>query len=209
MGVRFLDDAASAAFERAIQAIEQASAVEVVVAVRRRSGDYRHANGAIALAFAFGALAITLFAETEFSVVAILAGPMLFAIGGFVLPELVPWWKGLLTSRASLRAHVQRAAKATFVERGVHNTTGRSGVLAYISLLEGDVALVPDSGLVLPAEVLARVEAAMADAIPKGGAAVAAALGELTPHCARALPHQDDDVNELPDVVHSDEKRRR
>ena len=44
VGARFLDDEARAAFKRAIETIESASAVEVVIAVRRRSAGYFHAN---------------------------------------------------------------------------------------------------------------------------------------------------------------------
>jgi len=49
---RFLDADARAAFKHAIETIENASAVEVVVAMRRQSASYRHANVAIAAALA-------------------------------------------------------------------------------------------------------------------------------------------------------------
>jgi putative membrane protein len=211
MGVQFLDEAAAADFGAAIETIELASAVEVVVAVRKRSSSYHHANAIVGFAVATALLAFALYAETLYALDAILLAPLVFGIVAALATELSPALKRVLTPRAHRHARVLRAARATFVERGVHNTSGRSGVLAYVALLEREVVLVPDSGIAakLPAEAFARVSAAMTDAFGKGGSAVAAALKELAPHCARAMPHTDADVNELPDVVDSDEKRAR
>ena len=210
MGVVFLDDAAAAGFATAIETIELASAVEVVVAVRKHSGTYHHANAIIGFAVTAAALATVVFADREFSLAGIVLAPLVFGLAAAFATELAPPLKRALTPRGHLRACVLRAARATFFERGVHNTSGRSGVLAYVALLEREVVLVPDSGLAaaLPLEALARTETAMTDAFGKGGVAVAAAMKDLAPHCARAMPHATNDVNELPDVVDSDEASR-
>lgn len=203
MGVEFLDGAARAELGTAIRAIEAASAVEVIVAVRKRSGTYHHANAIVGGAVAAAALALALFAEPEFSPGGILLAPIVLGIVAAFAAELAPPLKRLLTPRAHLRATVERAARATFVERGVHNTAGRTGVLAYVALLEQLCVLVPDSALAaqLPDETRAQVEAAMTGALPAGGAAVARALAELAPHCARVLPRAADDLDELPDLI--------
>ncbi|HVK83824.1 MAG TPA: hypothetical protein VM513_06940, partial [Kofleriaceae bacterium] len=90
MGARFVDDDARAAFQTAIEAVEAASAAEVVVAVRRRSAGYLHANLIVGVVIAFAALATMLFADASFSLLSILVDP--FVVGGAAgaLVELLP-----------------------------------------------------------------------------------------------------------------------
>ncbi len=199
---KFLDDEARAGFKRAIETVENASSVEVVVAVRRSSARYRHANVAIGAVLAFVGLATMLYAEEDFHLSSILVDPFVVGVLAGALVELVPQLKRWLTPPAIRRREVERAARATFVERGVHNTTARSGMLVYISWLERTVALVADSGLAqsLPAGALARAEAELTRAMPRG-AAVAKALEALADEMGRAMPHSDQDVNELPDAI--------
>ena len=203
---RFVDDAARAGFSRAVTAVESASAVEVVIAVRHTSGTYHHANAIIGAVVAFAGLAVMLFAPHPFSLRAILVDPFLVGLLAAWFVEHVPHVKRRLTPRTWRRAHVARAARAAFVERGVHATTGRSGLLVFISWLEREVVLVPDLGLArdVGEGVLVHAEDELSRAMPRG-AAVAAAIEALAPAMARAMPHRDDDVDELPDGIDSDE----
>jgi len=203
VGARFLDDEARAAFKQAIEAVENASAVEVVVAVRRRSARHGHANVAIGAVLAFVGLAAMLYASHTFSLSSILIDPFVVAVLGGAAVELLPFVKRWLTTPAARRRHVTRAARATFVERGVHNTTGRSGILVYISWLEREVALVPDIGIAaaVPEGALAKLENQLTAAMRGGGAAVAKQLEASAAVLAAAMPHRDDDVNELPDAL--------
>ena len=175
MGARFLDDEARAAFAQAVESIEGASAVEVVIAVRRRSAGYLHANLIVGAAIAFAALAVMLFSSASFGLTAILVDPFLVGAGAGGLVELLPQVKRWLTPRAVRSRHVHHAARAAFVDRGVHNTMDRSGLLVYISWLEQQVALVADSGLdqALPPETIQQAEAALTAGMRRGGAAVA------------------------------------
>lgn len=207
MGARFLDDAARAAFKRAIETIENASAVEVVVAVRRQSDAYVHAHAIVGALVAFATLAITLFAPHDFSLLAILADPFLLGIGGVGVAHLLPGVKRALTPKYVRRAAVERAARSVFVERGVHVTTGRSGLLVYISWLEREVALVADVGLAaaLPDDALQVASRDLSSAVSQGGSAVARFLEALAPQMGKAMVHRDDDVNELPDSIDAEE----
>jgi putative membrane protein len=209
VATQFLDAEARAAFARAVETIENSSAVEVVIAVRQRSGVYRHANVIVAAIVAFAGLAAMLFSEHTFGLASVLVDPFVVGALAGLLVELLPQVKRGLTSRARLHAEVQRAARATFVERGVHATTGRSGVLVYISWLEQELALVPDLGLAaqLPEDALPDAEERLRDLLAAGGAAVAAELERLAPMMGSAMPHRDDDVNELPDAIDSDMDR--
>lgn len=206
VSAKFLDEEARASFSRAIRTIESASSVEVVVAVRRRSHDYRHANLLVGALVAFAGLAAMLFSHHPFSLHAILLDPFVvgFAAGGIV--ELLPSVKRVLTTATRRRELVARAARATFVERGVHATTMRSGLLVYISWLEQQVWLVPDLALekALSPDALAHLERDMSAAMSAGGATVAAILEKASPELARAMPGRHDDVNELPDALDSD-----
>ena len=211
MATQFLDDDARAAFARAVTSIENSSAVEVVVAVRRASGTYRQANVIVGAALAFAGLAAMLFAEHSFGLFSILVDPFVVGLLGGGLVELLPHVKRWLTPTARLRASVRQAARATFVERGVHATTGRSGVLVYISWLEQELALIPDLILAssLPEGAIETAEAALRAKIGSGGAAVAAELERLAGQMGVAMPHRADDVNELPDAIDSDMDRRK
>ena len=199
MGARFLDDEARAAFKQAIESVENASAVEIVVALRQTSARYIHANVLVGAVIAFCGLAVMLFAKATFSLASILVDPFVVALLGGGAVELLPAVKRWLTSARVRSHHVTRAARATFVERGVHNTTGRTGLLVYISWLERQIVVVPDSGI--PANVLAGLDADLTAAMHVGGAAVAHRLEKLAPVCAECLPHRADDINELPDAL--------
>jgi putative membrane protein len=211
VGAQFLDDDARAAFQQAIETIEGASGVEVVLAVRRRSAGYLHANLIVGAVVAVAGLAAMLFAEDAFGLTSILIDPFLVGGAAGVLVELLPQIKRWLTPTAVRHRHVAHGARAAFVDRGVHNTLDRSGLLVYISWLEQDVALVADSGLAraLGPEPLQAIEDELTRAMPNGGAAFAKALAAFAPRFAAAIPHRDGDLNELPDMIDSDLRSRR
>lgn len=206
MGARFLDDEARAAFKQTIEDVETASAVEVVVAVRRRSAGYLHANLIVGVIVAFASLAAMLFSAYAFSLTAILVDPFVVGAVAGALVELLPGVKRLLTPARVRRRHVTHAAHAAFVERGVHNTVDRSGLLVYISWLEQQIALVADYNLerAYGREALRAAEARLDAAMPAGGAAVARALAEIGRDMAAGMPRRDGDLNELPDAIDSD-----
>lgn len=206
MGARFLDDEARAAFKQAVEDIEGVSSVEVVIAVRRRSASYLHANLVVGTLVAFAALAVMLFSEYPFSLISILVDP--FVVGGVAgaLVELTPQVKRWLTRPSVRRRQAAHAAHAAFVERGIHNTIERTGVLVYISWLEQQIALVADLSVdqALTTEGLRELEQRLTAQMRHGGAAVARSLGALADDMAAALPRREGDINELPDAIDSD-----
>lgn len=206
MGARFLDHEAHAAFKETIEEIESASAVEVVVAVRRRSAGYLHANLIVGVVVAFAGLAAMLFAAYPFGLLAILVDPFIVGAVAGGLVELLPLVKRVLTPARVRRRHVEHAARAAFIDRGVHNTTDRSGLLVYISWLERQVALVADANLekTFTAEALRQAERDLTSAMAHGGVAVARELGKLDAAFSTAMPRRAGDLNELPDALDSD-----
>jgi putative membrane protein len=211
VSARFLDDEARAAFKRAIEAVEAVSAVEIVVAVRRRSYSYRHVNTKIGILVAFVGLAAMLFSSYTFALTSILIDPFVVGLAAGALVELLPGLKRVLTPHAQRRMHVHRAARATFVERGVHATRERTGLLVYISWLEQEVALVPDLGLAreLGPEELSRLELALTAEMRGGGAAVAGALERCAKDLHGVMPVGEHDLNELSNSIDSDLEHRR
>lgn len=206
--MRFLGDDGKRALTDAVRALEHHSAVEVVIAVRARSGSYLHADLLAALLGALLCLAVLLFSPWPFGTTWIFVDTVLGAAlaGGFsaVTPSVRRW----LTSNRALRSAVRTTALATFVEKGICETTQRTGILVYVSQLERRVELVADRG-VLAAVGIPQWETAtrsVTAVVERGGDAneLAKALVELGPMLARSLPVGDDDVNELSDDVSDD-----
>lgn len=206
MSARFLDDEARAAFEQAVQTIETTSSIEVVIAVRRRAAGYLHANLIVGALVAFAGLAAMLFSAYPFGLVAILIDPFVVgALAGLVV-EVLPAVKRALTPRRVRRRHVAHAARAAFVDRGVHNTMGRTGLLVYVGWLEQQVALVADHSLerAVSRDALDAAERELTSQMSRGGAAVARALVTVGARMAAVMPRRDGDLNELPDAIDSD-----
>lgn len=208
MSVQFANETARSAFAQAIATIETSSACEAVVAIRRQSAAYLHVHvlvGALAL---FGALAFALYAEAEFSTITILLEPFVVGVVVGVAVEWLPALKRLLTPRNMRRHVVERAARATFFERGVSQTNGRTGILFYISWQERMVSIVPDIAVrvAISSSRIAQLEQTLSAAVAAGGETVANAIKAFAPELA-VLPRTEDDINELPDAL--DEQHHR
>ena len=203
MAARFLDDAGRAAFKEAIEAIEAASAAEVVVALRQQSSGHLLANLVVGGVGAFAALAYMLYSAHQFSLPAILIDPFVLGAALGWLVELVPPLKRRLVPAGRRRHAVERGAKAAFFDRGVANTRGRTGVLVYLSWLEQDAVVLADSGVPAAWRDGARkeLEAQLTAAMPHGGARVAEVLRGAVATLGAQAPRASDDINELPNAL--------
>jgi putative membrane protein len=203
----FTDDAAKSEVAEAIREIEKATSAEVVVAVRASSGHYRHTDYLVGFALSLFALLVFLFDEHEFSMAWMPLDTVLaFALGTFVCAS-VPPLRRALTSRRLMRGNVRIAAQSTFFDLGVSKTSGRTGILVYVSMFERGTEVVCDVGI--DAAVLgapfASATAALDAAVRRGQnfSRFTAALRGLGPILQRALPRLSSDVNELPDEPHA------
>lgn len=206
----FVDEQARTALRDAVRAVEAVSAAEVVIAVRRQSHSYLHANlvvggGVLALALAYMVLG-----ANAFSPLATLVDPLVAGLLAGLAVEWVAPLKRVLTSARARRRAVERAARATFVERGVHTTFGRTGVLVYASWLERQAAMVVDIAVdaALAPSVRQAAVARLNAAMQRDGAALAAAVAALAGDLAQALPRAADDRNELSDELDAHTGRR-
>lgn len=207
MGTRdFFSPAAKERVRGAVAEVEQRSCAEIVVALRRASGHYRHTDYLVGAIVAWIALAVFLYHPEpfDFTLLPIELGA-LFA-GAALASSALPPLRRLCTSRRLMDDNVRGAARALFVDRGVSRTRDRTGILVYLSALERRVEVVTDVGVDEAAlgapwsQAKARLGEALAagslDAFVEGVRALGPILGE-------ALPRKSDDENELPDEVAS------
>ena len=184
-----------ASLERAVREAERGTAAELVVVVAARSGTY------LDLAMACGAVAsglvllVALFARAVFPPVAVaFEVPAVFALASW-LAHRMPGLMRALASDARMRRQVERAAAWWFVEEAVHGTRARTGVLLYVSRLEGRATVVPDLGL-----TAAIPEGALRSPSWRTAEEVVAGIGALGALLQERFPGAPSDVNELPDT---------
>src|SRR5262245_18449333 len=202
--VGFFDSGGEEALTESVRRVEAQTCAEIVVAVRRHSGSYLGARAIIGAACAATLLAFGLFTPWPFSLLAIFVEPIVVGILGAFGAGYVPALQRWVTLPSERRRRVEVHARSTFVERGVGSTTGRTGVLVYVSLLERDACIVTDTGVTtkIPAAEWNRAVGDIEHAARRVKAtAVAGAIAALGPVLARHLPRAHDDVNELPDEV--------
>ena len=205
MAKPFLTPESKTALAEAVRAVESCSSAELVIAVRHRTGSYLHADLLSGILAGIAALAFLLFSPTVFAPVWILIDPI---VVGVLVGFLASWSSGLrrsFTPLAVRRQRVETAARSTLVERRVHGTSGRTGILLYVSVLEREAALVVDVGVEALAAMdgwktaVEEIETAVRN--KEDGVAVAARLRGLATLLSSALVRGADDVNELPDEV--------
>jgi len=200
---RFTDPSARTDVAAAIREVESVTSAEIVVAVRPKSGHYRHTDYLIGFVFAFAALLILLFDSHEYAVTFMPIDTLIAFVIGTLVSANVPPLRRLLTSNKLMLTNVRTGARATFVELGISRTTGRTGILVYASMFERNVEVVSDTGIdvaVLGAAFTNAV-ASLDSAVRKGASFpnFLSALRALGPVLSKALPRLEGDVNELPD----------
>lgn len=203
----FFSDESKDAFVRAIQHVESRSAAEVVIAARGRTGNYLHADLIAAILAGLATLVFLLFSPWPHPLAFFVIEPLVI---GFVIGFLAsrsPSWRRWCTPESVRRQRVRDAARSAFVERGVHRTSGRTGILVFISELERMAEVVCDVGVeeAVPEPLWIEAVDAIDDALYDGeaGPAVAQHVEKLAELLEEALPRSEDDVNELGDEVHA------
>ena len=186
----------------AVREVERRSAAELVVDVRSRSGSYAHADARFAALLALVSLAGILFMPWTVPPITVLLDPVAFYVVGIGIARWSPAVRRLFTSRGERLAAVRLHAAAAFHERGVANTTGETGVLVYVSLLERRIEVLADRGL------LNKVTASAWNATLTGlhepqkldAETVVAAVGAIGTLLERDLPATGENADELTNV---------
>jgi putative membrane protein len=200
----FFRDEAKQSTARSVKHVEAHTSAEMVVAVRRRSGDYR------VPAYHFG------FFVAGLVVLYLLVAPQVFTVGdialdgalgfgvGFALALNVSPLLRLLAREAKLRKNVEDAAKICFFELGISGTSGRNGLLVFVSTFEQRALVLTDLGVdqaALGPEWQAGCAALSGAVKQRDLAKFEAALEALGPILGTRMPRSAEDVNELADEV--------
>lgn len=186
--------------DKAVQTAEGATSAEVVVVVRAESGSYRDVAYAIAGLFGLMALLAVLFVEWEvhpFEVPAVIVSAT--AVGALLGLR----YGAAFTSAQRRNSQVDESALAAFTRCGVHRTSGRTGILVYVSNGEKLARLIPDQGIVsaVPNDVRAAWRRSLAAVAQQQNVeALALAIEVVGRECGIYLPRQADDVDELPSI---------
>jgi putative membrane protein len=205
MAKPFLTPESKAAFSAAVHTVEGASSAELVVAVRDRSGSYLHVDLTVGILAGLATLAVLLYSPWSFGLIWFLVDPVVAGALGALVFFRSPLLTRTFTRWEARRRRVETSARSTFVERRVHSTSGRTGILLYISLLEREAVLVVD----LAVEALAATDAwrkavgEIEAAVRRGasGPEVARKVSDLAAVLGPVLERSENDVNELPDEV--------
>ena len=188
----------TAALAAAVRDLEKRSCAEVVVEVRSRSGSYAHAEGRFSALAAFAALLVLLFSPWPFAAhwvaidVAVVYGVALF------VARRSDSVRRIFSRRAEREAQVRATAAAAFHERGVANTSGETGLLILLSVLERRVEVLADRGVLMAVPAL-RWNELLERARDCAGtpAALLEFVTGLAPVLGECLPWREGDVDEL------------
>jgi putative membrane protein len=158
---QIFSDAERERVNRAVQEGEAQIAAEILPVVARSSGRYDRAEDVVGLWLAGIAIAAVwwLFPSTSgepgnwsapaaiWQLVAMLvAGVVAFILGAIVASRL-SGLRRLFTPRRQMLEEVNTQARVAFFDRRVHHTSGRSGLLLYVSLYEHKAAVIADRGI--------------------------------------------------------------
>lgn len=203
----FLRGDGKAILSREIVAFEARTSAELVVTVEPRAGHYGHIGVGFGCLAALASLAFLLYGEPSFALHWFLIDPVLIgAAVGYLASGWAPLERALSRTRTR-EAAALRSARAAFTARGVADTSGRTGVLVHIAVVERIATVIADLGVrqaiadAAWTQACAPLRAAVARGEP--ASAMAPHFAALAAICERYLPRQDDDVNELSDEVDS------
>ena len=183
--------------EQAVERLEHDTDSEIVVVAARRSHPYRDIALYVGLFVGTIMLAVVLYSPWTFGPASVpFELAVAIAFGTFVGHRWT-WLLRLLISTKRRDFEVHRAAATAFFDEQVHATRNRTGVLVYLSALEGCAVVVADHGVHahVPPVDWGRlvIDGRNLDGFLKG-------LDELGALLAEHVPALEDNPNELPNA---------
>lgn len=201
----FLSGAGQEKVLAAVRAAEGHCACEIVPMVVGASDSYPKAELACAVAVGLAGGVLASLAGGTRGMWLFLFYFGLFALAGFQAVKRLPRLKRPFVSPDRARHETRQAAQAAFYVHRLADTRQRNALLVYVSVFEGLVFLLPDSGLAakLPPGRLDATADALAAVIRQGSRAeaLAAAIDDLAAILAPLYPPRTDDANELQDLL--------
>jgi len=196
------DQAASRNLAQAVGDIEKETEAEIVIVVRGRSGSYRHADYLFGAILAFIGLLFVLFLPFDFHTYWVPFDVIAFFLIGLYVSSRSDSIRRICTTEKSRAKAARAGAAAMFYEAGIANTHAENGLLIYLSLLEKQLEVIADRGILKAVEPLKWNHAVFhlkeighhpkAETFIKG-------LRELGKLLAESLPATGENPNELAD----------
>jgi putative membrane protein len=203
------DQAACDTLAQCVKEIEAGTDAEIVIAVRARSGSYRHADYLCGALLAFISLLFILFLPWTFEQYWVAIDVLLFFLAGAFLSSRSEWLRRALTTKRHRAEAVRTGAAAMFYEAGVANTGAEMGLLIYLSLLERRLEIIADRGVLSATPprkwndcLFALHQAGRESSVET----LTGALRELGAVLKEHLPATGENPNELPDAPRFDLK---
>jgi putative membrane protein len=196
------DKSASNAIAQVVADIEKQTNAEVVVIVRGRSGTYRHADYLFGAIVALLGVILILFLPWEFHTYWIPFDVAALFVAGAWVASRGDFIRRLLTTKAFQTKAARAGAAAAFYEAGIANTSAENGLLVYLSLLERQVEIIADRGIltsVPPLEWNHAVHKMKESAQRPTPATLIEGLESLGKLLAEHLPATGENPNELAD----------
>ena len=197
---RYLKHDSFAEINAAVKNAETHTSGEIVPMVVRRSAVTGHVGSIALMGTAFGIYVMLQSADR----IQTLAGALLVVAcaAAFVLPAMyLRRW----TSPRDLAAQVHRRAQLEFLQAGLNATTGKTGILLFVSLDEHRVVVLADKAISnkLPPETWEGVVATILAGIKAGNLAkgLCLAVGDCSKLLAPHFPRDLEDRNELKDSL--------
>jgi putative membrane protein len=185
----------------AITRAEKATAGEIVAVVAAESSSYLYAPflwaSVVALLVPWPLILWSWWPSTWIYMAQVAAFALVLAA---TLPRPVRYW---LVPRSIKQARAHRRALEQFVSQNLHTTSGRTGVLIFISVAERHAEIVADAGIEERVakgtwqEIVTRLVAAFRAGRHADGFVVA--IEDVGGHLAKHFPPGSCDANELPD----------
>lgn len=188
-----------------VEAIENDSGVELVVAIVPRAMRYTEYYLGVGAAIAFVVLTSMMFMPTQFWYVYIYLETVGMGLLGAGLMWIFPALLRLLVGKKELNRRTDLRANATFHRARIYETRARVGILLMICWLERKVKLVPDKGVseMMPPDELDAIEAKFNTVFAADDSAqvVLNLLDECKDIFAKYIPPDTHPINELPDEL--------
>ena len=196
------DQAAGESLAQAIRDIEKDSDAEIVIAVRGRSGTYRHADYLCGAIVALAGLIFVLFSPFEFHTYWVPFDVVVLFIAGAFVSSRTDAIRRALTSKGFRAKAARTGAAAMFYEAGIANTSAENGLLIYLSLLERRLEVIADRGILKAVPALkwnnSVFELKRIGRKPEPESLIKA-LRDLGRLLAEHMPATGENPNELPD----------
>ncbi|MEX0793249.1 MAG: hypothetical protein WD045_08950 [Pirellulaceae bacterium] len=205
--------------DQAVQQAEALAAVEIVPVIAGSSGRYDRSEdicglwtGLVAMAVAWTLYPLPQVDSGEWGgvspwwhlVVLIAAMVVGFLVGALLAARIAPL-RRLFTPKAEQAEEVDRRAREMFFDNRIHHTTGASGLLLYVSLLEHRAAIIADQAVlnVLGQDQLDALCEKFTTLLHSGTPteALCDTIAQLGERLAKDLPRTESYVDQLPNAL--------